>query len=210
MTAAPKRSTPYDCDCPNGSYGKKHSHECFLAQIEILKIKVDELEDDNKKLRELKANTRKCGHTDIELQIDESHNGCILCGYEQLRAALEEIADNALKLIGQRPTPVATSSPEFTHPDLDLNLLLNLTATMGSGKPLNMDFGIAWQEALEAVEARLTLVKNETHETVDLNLEPVGKCDVCGRKIWKFETVGRLDLMTQPDGSQCGGRFIAL
>ena len=47
-------------------------------------------------------------------------------------------------------------------------------------------------------------------EPIDLNLEPIGKCNKCGRKVWKPDTLGKLDEMTQPDGSQCGGRFIAL
>ena len=44
----------------------------------------------------------------------------------------------------------------------------------------------------------------------DLNLEPIGKCDRCGRKVWKADTLGLLDEMTQPNGSKCGGRFVAL
>ena len=43
----------------------------------------------------------------------------------------------------------------------------------------------------------------------DPNLEPVGKCSRCGRKIWKRATVGKLDEMTQPDGGICGGRFVS-
>jgi len=47
-------------------------------------------------------------------------------------------------------------------------------------------------------------------EPIDFNLEPIGKCDKCGRKVWKADTLGKIDEMTQPDGSQCGGRFVAL
>jgi hypothetical protein len=43
----------------------------------------------------------------------------------------------------------------------------------------------------------------------DLNLEPIGHCDRCGRKVWKRETIGAVDEMKQPGGSICGGRFVA-
>ena len=48
------------------------------------------------------------------------------------------------------------NDPEFTHPDPDLNNLLNLTVALHSGHA-NMDVGVAWQRAIEALERRLQL-----------------------------------------------------
>jgi hypothetical protein len=37
---------------------------------------------------------------------------------------------------------------------------------------------------------------------------PLATCDRCGRATWSDEVLdGDFDLMTQPDGMACGGRF---
>lgn len=55
----------------------------------------------------------------------------------------------------QQATPEPDDDgPEFTVSDPDLNNLLNLAADMAKGR-CNHDTGMAWLQALEAVEARL-------------------------------------------------------
>lgn len=46
-------------------------------------------------------------------------------------------------------------------------------------------------------------------KTLDLDSEPLGQCNRCGRDFWKRESIGTVDEMTQPDGEICGGRFFA-
>jgi len=43
----------------------------------------------------------------------------------------------------------------------------------------------------------------------NLNLQPIGHCDKCGRKVWKASTLGQIDEMLQPGGGICGGRFVS-
>lgn len=55
--------------------------------------------------------TKKCGHTDIERQIDESYNGCILCDFERMRCKLslaEKGLASAMQEIQQLQSDYAT------------------------------------------------------------------------------------------------------
>jgi hypothetical protein len=58
-----------------------------------------------------------------------------------------------------------------------------------------------------ATIARLSETKVAVQSAYDLNREPLGSCNRCGRKYWKRETTGTFDSMVQPNGGICGGRF---
>lgn len=71
--------------------------------------------------------------------------------------ALNIAVDTLASRVSRCPAPIPNEqeTPEFTVSDPDLNNLLNLAADMATGR-CNHDTGVAWLEALEAVEARLT------------------------------------------------------
>lgn len=58
-------------------------------------------------------------------------------------------------------------------------------------------------DELEVVTVTLSV------EPTNMDSEPVGKCNKCGRKIWKAATIGEIDAMVEPSGEQCGGMFVA-
>ena len=90
----------------------------------------------------------KCEHTDVELQIDHSYNGCILCAFERVRAALQGFMDFQIsdyyrqseaakrycelrklgrQAIGNNPTHHETESPQA--PIAKLTVWENLNGT---------------------------------------------------------------------------------
>lgn len=50
----------------------------------------------------------------------------------------------------------------------------------------------------------------EAQPSGDLDSDPVGECDRCGRKTWDQKAVGCMDHLTQPHGGPCGGTFNGL
>lgn len=64
--------------------------------------------------------------------------------------------------------------------------------------------------ALEFTQAAERLANQSGEPPVDLNLMPIGKCDRCERKVWKADTLGKIDEAKLPEGGICGGRFIPL
>jgi hypothetical protein len=65
---------------------------------------------------------------------------------------------------------------------------------------------VLYEEDIDGLRALLT-PETTVSPAVDLNLEPIGQCDRCRRKVWKSATLGEIDEIKQPDGSICGGRF---
>lgn len=62
--------------------------------------------------------------------------------------------------------------PEFTVADQDLNYLLNLAADLAKGRA-NCDTGVAWLEALEAVETRLAAQPTQAAQGEPITVEAV-------------------------------------
>ncbi len=56
-------------------------------------------------------------------------------------------------------------------------------------------------EDLERAKATMDAAPAYTYEPA------LAKCARCGRSTWSPTEVGRIDLMTQPDGGPCGGMF---
>lgn len=79
----------------------------------------------------------------VHLQRTETYPSC----------CFNDFSDKVKAWLTATPNPAAQES-EFTHKDSDLNDLLNATAMMLSGNA-NMDVGIFWEKALNAVEGRL-------------------------------------------------------
>jgi len=92
-----------DCACPNGSYGKKHTTECFTATIEYLqgaakadedtlqglRAMVDELQSENHTLRNELTAARLSGRTGAEAvtkELFDSIDEALATGLNWMRA----------------------------------------------------------------------------------------------------------------------------
>lgn len=64
--------------------------------------------------------------------------------------------EEIVKRLNDDEVRLAAAPRDFTHDDPDLEALLNATAALLSRRA-NMDTGIMWKDALDAVEARLAL-----------------------------------------------------
>lgn len=87
----------------------------------------------------------------------------LVCRYKDMTELKLRYSESVKFLLAATPTSKATEpeGPEFTIADGDLDWLMNLTADMLQGRG-NMDVGIAWNDALETVLARLATSKADT------------------------------------------------
>lgn len=90
------------------------------------------------------------------------------------------------------------------HCGLAMSIMDNLGANHGDANRAAAAF---MRLAFEVDTSQQPETKAAVQSADDLNLEPIGSCNRCGRKYWKRETTGAIDSMVQPNGGICGGRF---